>query len=581
MAEQTHLSTIKERCRHGVLAVVGMSFAINLLVLTTSIYMLQVYDRVLTGHSLSTLLYLTIITVAALLAMGALELLRSRTLMRVSSWIDRVLSPLVFARGLENAVRGVSYRTEAVRDLSTVCKFLSSGGINSLCDAPWMPIYLGFIFLLHPMLGLVACVGAVVLFALALANNVVTRDPLKRANAAANRGFRTAESAVRNAEVIDGMGMVGTLARRWDRGNAEVLELQTRASDRSGSITAGARTFRMILQVAILGVGAWLVLNNDLSAGAMIAASIIMGRALSPVEQAIGTWKTVVGAREAWNKLSALFEQPPLHGASMALPAPKGEISVENVSYTPPGAKHPVIRNVTFRIGAGEALALIGPSAAGKSTLARLLVGIHAPETGTVRLDGADVHSWNRERFGYYVGYLPQDVELFPGTVRENIARMSEEPNAEAVVTAATLAGVHEMILRLPKGYDTEIGEQGGILSGGQRQRIGLARALYGRPAVLVLDEPNASLDAAGEQALQEAIKAVKELGTTIVVIAHRPSMMMHVDKVVLLQEGRVELFGERQAVLAQMQQRTALQVAEKKQLPTVRTVSMVRTVKS
>ena len=573
MSEQTQLSTVKERCRNGVLAVVGMSFAINLLILTSSIYMLQVYDRVLTGHSLSTLLYLTIITVAALLAMGALELLRSRTLLRIGSWIDRVLSPLVFARGMENAVRGVPYRTEAVRDLSTVTRFLGGGGIQTLCDAPWMPIFLGFIFLLHPMLGLVACIGAVVLFALALANNLVTRDPLKRANAAANRGYRSAESAVRNAEVVDGMGMIGALTSRWDRGNAEVLELQERAGDRAGWIAATARTFRMILQVAILGVGAWLVLGNELTPGAMIAASIIMGRALSPVEQAIGTWKSVIGAREAWNKLTALFEQPPLHGAGMALPAPRGEISAENVSYTPPGAKHPVIRNVTFRIGAGEALALIGPSAAGKSTLARLLVGIHAPETGAVRLDGAEVHSWSRERFGYYVGYLPQDVELFPGTVRENIARMAEEPNAEAVVTAATLAGVHEMILRLPKGYDTEIGEQGAILSGGQRQRIGLARALYGGPAVLVLDEPNSSLDGAGEQALQEAIRAMKELGTTIVVIAHRPSMMMHVDKVALLQEGRIELFGERQEVLAHLQQRNA---AERKQLRTVRTVSTV-----
>jgi ATP-binding cassette subfamily C protein/ATP-binding cassette subfamily C protein EexD len=570
MAERTQLSTVKGRCRSGVLAVVGMSFAINLLILTTSIYMLQVYDRVLPGHSLSTLHYLTIITVAALLAMGLFELLRSRTLVRVSSWIDRVLSPLVFARGLENAVRGAAYRTEGVRDLSTVCKFLAGGGILALCDAPWMPIFLGFIFLLHPLLGLVACIGAVVLFALAVANNIVTRDPLKRANAAANRGFRAAESAVRNAEVIDGMGMIGALRSRWDRGNAEVLELQERASDRASWISAGARTFRMILQVAILGVGAWLVLANELTPGAMIAASIIMGRALSPVEQAIGTWKNVIGAREAWQKLSALLQEPPLHGSGMALPAPKGEISVENVSYTPPGAKHPVIRNVTFRIGAGETLAMIGPSAAGKSTLARLLVGIHAPEKGAVRLDGADVHSWNRERFGYYVGYLPQDVELFPGTVRENIARMSEEPNAEAVVTAATLAGVHEMILRLPKGYDTEIGEQGAILSGGQRQRIGLARALYGRPAVLVLDEPNSSLDTAGEQALQDAIQAMKELGTTVIVIAHRPSLMVHIDKVVLLRDGRVEIFGERNIVLAQIQ-RGNVQPAEGRQLRTVK----------
>jgi ATP-binding cassette subfamily C protein/ATP-binding cassette subfamily C protein EexD len=345
---------------------------INLLVLTTSIYMLQVYDRVLTGRSLYTLAFLTLIAFVALAAMGLLELVRSRILVRVGTWIDRTLSPLVFARGIENGVRGASYRTEAVRDLSTVCKFLASGGMTALFDAPWMPIYLGFVFLLHPLLGLVALTGAIVLFALALTNNLATQRPLKQANVAASHGFRGVEAAVRNAEVIDGMGMIGALARRWDRGNLEVLHLQGIASDRAGWVSAAAKSLRMMLQVAILGVGAYLVIDNKLTAGSMVAASIIMGRALAPVEQAIGIWKNVVGAREAWRRLNALFQQPLLHGTGMALPRPTGEIQVDDITYTPPGARAPVIRGATFRLGAGQALAVIGPSAAGKSTLARL-----------------------------------------------------------------------------------------------------------------------------------------------------------------------------------------------------------------
>jgi PrtD family type I secretion system ABC transporter len=563
---RTHLSTAISRCRHGFFAVAGVSFGINLLVLTTSVYMLQVYDRVLSGRSLATLAYLTVIAMAALLAMGLLEVVRSRILVRLGTWLDRILSPLAFARGIENAVRGVSYRGEAVRDLSTVCKFLAGSGIMALFDVPWTPIYLGFVFLLHPLLGLAAFIGAIALFALALTTNLATHGVLKQANAAASRGFRSAESAVRNAEAIDGMGMIGALARRWDRGNAEVLHLQGLASDRAGWVSAAAKFFRMALQIAILGVGAYLVIDNKLTAGAMVAASIIMGRALAPVEQAIGTWKHVVSAREAWSKLSALFQQPLLHDASIPLPKPDGEILVENIVYTPPEARHPVIRGGSFRLAAGEALAIVGPSAAGKSTLARLLVGIHRPQAGSVRLDGAEVFHWSRAQLGRHVGYLPQDVELFPGTVRENIARMDEDADPDAVLAAAELAGVHRMILQLPKGYDTEIGEQGANLSGGQRQRIGLARALYGSPSLLVLDEPNANLDAAGEQALNQAIKAMKDAGSTIVIIAHRPSLMASVDKVLVMNEGRIELFGERNAVLSKIQ-RSALQPSEKKQV--------------
>jgi ATP-binding cassette subfamily C protein/ATP-binding cassette subfamily C protein EexD len=348
------------------------------------------------------------------------------------------------------------------------------------------------------------------------------------------------------------MGMGRALAERWNRVNAEVLGLQASASNRAGIISSLTKFVRLTLQVGILGMGAWLVLQQQLSAGSMVAASIIMGRALAPVEQAIGTWKQTIGAREAWGRLNNLFDAPLLRPSRMQLPRPLGRLTVEGVRYAPPGAAAPVLKGLSLAVEPSNALAIIGPSAAGKSTLARLLVGLGEPQAGNVRLDGADVFAWNRDDFGQYVGYLPQDVELFPGSVGENIARMSEG-NPTDIVAAAQMAGVHEMILRLPKGYDTEIGEGGAMLSGGQRQRIGLARALYRNPVLVVLDEPNASLDAAGEQALNDAIAAMKANGSTVVVIAHRPSLMTHIDLVAVLNDGQLTMFGPRDGVLAQL----------------------------
>jgi ATP-binding cassette subfamily C protein/ATP-binding cassette subfamily C protein EexD len=449
-------------------------------------------------------------------------------------------------------LRGSSYRTEALRDLATLRGYLGGGGIMALFDAPWMPLYLAFIFLLHPLLGLLALGGAAVLFGLALANNALTAGTLKQANAASARAYQAADAGFRNAEVIDGMGMGGVLARRWDAANASVLELQTTASDRAGLINAFTKPFRMFLQVAVLGLGAWLSLRHEVSPGAMIASSIIMSRALAPVEQAIATWKQTTGAREAWGRLNRLFETPSLRPPGMELPQPQGRLAVEAVTFTPANAKEPVLRNLSFAVSPGQALAVIGPSAAGKSTLARLIVGMASPQQGQVRLDDVDVFAWNRDDFGAHVGYLPQDVELFPGSVRENIARMEDGDPAE-VVAAARMAGVHEMILRLPDGYDTEIGEQGSVLSGGQRQRIGLARALYRRPALVVLDEPNSNLDAVGEEALNQAIAAMKKAGSTVVIVAHRPSLMVNVDCVLVLAEGQAQKFGPRDAVLAQL----------------------------
>ncbi|MGH6866548.1 MAG: type I secretion system permease/ATPase [Methyloceanibacter sp.] len=546
------LSEILVRCRSGFIAVGAFSMVINLLTLTVSIYMLQVYDRVLTGRSVETLIYLTVITSGALVAIGLLEFLRSRLLVRLGTWIDRAMSPNVFERGLENAVRGVRYRTEALRDVAALRNYLGGAGIMALFDAPWTSIYLVFIFLLHSLLGFLALGGALLLFSLALLNDALTAATLKRANSASTRGYQFAEAAFRNAEAIDGMGMGAALARRWDSVNAHALQLQAKASDRVGLITAVTKPFRLFLQVAVLGLGAWLVLQQELSPGGMVAASIIMSRALTPAEQAIVTWKQTISAREAWTRLSALFQTAPIHHSTMALPRPRGRLTIEGVTYIPAGARHPVLRAISFAIPPGEALAIIGPSAAGKSTLARLIVGLAQPQHGFVRLDGADVFAWSRDNFGHHVGYLPQDVELFPGTVGENIARMEEGEPSE-VVFAAKMAGVHELILRLPNAYETEIGEQGANLSGGQRQRIALARALYRRPALLVLDEPNSSLDASGEAALNSAVAAMKLGGCTVVVVAHRPSLMTHIDRILVLHEGKMQLAGPRDAVLAEL----------------------------
>jgi ATP-binding cassette subfamily C protein/ATP-binding cassette subfamily C protein EexD len=549
---RTALVESLRRCREGFVAAAIFSLLINLLVLSVSVYMLQVYDRVLPGQSAETLLYLTIIASLALAAMGGLELIRSRILTKLGLWLDGRLSSAVFARGLENTLRAIPYRTEALRDLATIRGYLSGPAMVALFDAPWMPIYLLFIFLLHPLLGFVALSGAAILIALAAANYVTTADNLKRANTAATKAYQAAEAASRNAEVIDGMGMTPALTRRWEAANTEVLQLTARASDHAGLINACTKSLRLFLQVAILGAGAWLVLHQELTAGAMVAASIIMSRALAPVEQSIASWKQTLGARDAFKRLSLLFELSPLRPVTMPLPRPRGYLAIEEVAYTPTGARHPVLSGISVFLNPGEALAVIGPSAAGKSTLARLIVGLAQPQYGSVRLDGADIFTWNRDQFGYYVGYLPQDVELFPGTVRDNIARM-DQSNPTDVVSAAVMAGVHDMILRLPNGYDTDIGEQGAILSGGQRQRLGLARALYRRPTLLVLDEPNASLDASGEEALNRAIAGMKESGSTIVVVAHRPSLMANIDQVLVLQEGQMQLVGPRDRVLAQL----------------------------
>lgn len=548
----TGLGSAIARCRAGFVAVFAFSAVVNLLMLTVPVYMLQLVDRVLSSRSLETLVYLTLVAAGALAFLGLFELLRSRILVRLGTWLDAALSPEVFKRCLENALAGASYGTDSLRDLATLRGFLGGAGIMALFDTPWVPAYLAVIFLLHPLLGIVALVGSLLLFGLAFGTDRLTRRPFAQASAASARALRGAESAVRNAEILDGMGMASTLAGRWSDENDRVLAYQSSASDRAGLVAATTKAFRLFLQVVILAAGAWLVVENRLTAGGMIAASIILSRALAPVEQALGAWRHLRAAGEAWQRLSSLLDRPSRRPPAMVLPPPRGHLVADRITYTSRGAAQPILSNVSLEVPPGEVLALVGPSAAGKSTLARLLVGLDTPQSGVVRLDGADVFAWEREDFGLHVGYLPQDVELFAGTVRENIARMQVgEPSA--VVEAARLAGVHEVILALPHGYETGIGENGAALSGGQRQRIALARALYGKPALLVLDEPNASLDTDGERALSAAIATLKQRGATIVLITHRPSLMAHVDRIVVLREGRVHLAGGRQQVLAQL----------------------------
>jgi ATP-binding cassette subfamily C protein/ATP-binding cassette subfamily C protein EexD len=539
-------------CTGPFLSAGAFSMAVNLLMLTTSIYMMQVFDRVLAARSTDTLLFLTLIALGALAAMALLEIARGRILARSAAWLEQSIGAEAFARAIEAQLRGRSYRGEALRDLAIWRGWLASPGMIALYDLPWVPVYLGVVFLLHPSLGWLAAGGAAVLFLLTLANEGATAALLRQANTVAMTSQRRADSVIRNAEVIDSMGMMGEAVRRWQEGLSAVHHAHGRAADRTGIVMGATRFVRLGVQTAVLGMGALLVLENALTAGAMIAGSIIMGRALAPVEQMIGAWKQLVSARQSRRRLAAHLSAPRLRPPGIPLPAPTGRLVAERVSYAVPGGGGAIIKGVSFALEPGESVAVIGPSAAGKTTLVRLLIGVLEPVAGTVRLDGADVCTWLREDFGRHVGYLPQDVELFDGMVIENIARMGE-PGPDAVFEAAKRAGCHEMILALPKGYETEIGDGGVFLSGGQRQLIGLARALYRAPKLVVLDEPNSNLDGEGEAALLRALATLKAEGTTVVLVSHRPNLVQGVDKVLVLREGTVEMFGPRIEVLKRL----------------------------
>ena len=536
--------------RKAFLAAALFSLAVNLLMLTAPLYMLQIFDSVLTSRSIDTLLMLTIIALVALATLAVLDAARGAVLVRLGAWLERQLGEQVLSASIIEAVRsGEDPSVQGLRDLGTVRAFVSGPSIVPLMDAPWIPIFLAVIFLLHPLLGWLALAGAVMLFLLGLANDYMTRSSFGRSNIANRRGLKRAEASVRNADVIEAMGMLPQLIGRWRRDNDEALDLNILAGGRGRRILATSKMLRLSLQVGLLGTGAWLVIANELTPGSMIAASILMARALAPVEQSIASWRSLIQTRGAYRRVKEQLEATPFRSAAMPLPAPKGKLSVEGLSFKHAGAEEPQIRNISFGIEPGEALGLVGPTASGKTTLVRLIIGNLVGQAGHARLDGMDVAQWVAEDLGPYIGYLPQDIELFAGTVRENIARMSDG-EGNGVIEAAKLSGVHEMVLHLPRGYETEIGEGGAALSGGQRQRIALARAVYGRPRLVVLDEPNANLDTPGEEALLDTIRRLRELGATVIVIAHRPSVLRQMDKLLVLKEGRNTAFGPRDEVL-------------------------------
>ena len=548
---QIDFAAILSAARRVVWLVALFSLGINILMLTAPLYMLQVYDRVLTSRSSETLLYLTLAAAIALLTLGLLEAVRSQIMIRLGSWIDRQLSGVVLGDAILSALRQSSEPSvQGLRDLSACRVFLSSHALFAFLDVPWMPIFIAVVFLLHPVLGWIAVAGALTLVIFAIANEVVTRVPLRRSADMHVRATEDAAAAARNADAVQAMGMLPAILGRWERRNNTLIALQEVASLRSGRISALAKFLRFMLQVAVLGAGAKLVLMNEITPGAMIAASILVGRALAPIDMTISSWKNAVAAWQAWRRVSARTRLAQSKEEAMPLPAPRGVLKVEKLMFGWPGATEPLLRNVDFSLAPGQFLGVIGPTAAGKTTLARLIVGNLKPTVGHVRLDGADVADWDGDHLGPYLGYLPQDVELFSGTVRENIARM-QDADADAVIAAARRAMVHELILSLPQGYETEVGPAGAVLSGGQRQRIALARALFGDPRLVVLDEPSANLDTDGEAAFMNAVAQLKDRGVSIVIITHRPSILRLADRVLVLRNGIVERFGPRDEVMA------------------------------
>lgn len=551
------------------------SAIINLLMLTPSIYMLQVYDRVLASRNEITLLMLTLLMLGAFLFIAALEVVRSFVLVRVGAKFDMMLNKRIYTAAFEQNLRQSGGNAgQSLSDLTSLRQFLTGNALFAFFDAPWFPIYLFVIFMFEPALGWFALGGTVILIILAIVNERVTRAPLSEANSMAVAASAMATNNLRNAEVIESMGMLPNLMGRWFKTHGKFLSLQADASQKAGTIGAITKFVQTALQSLVLGFGALLVLENKITPGMMIAASILVGRTLQPVQQVIGVWKSWSSTRSAHERLTKLLETNPERTAGMALPKPEGKLTIEGVTASPPGVTTPIVRNLSFGIVAGDVLGVVGPSGSGKSTLARLLVGVWPAMMGKVRLDGADIYQWNKAELGPNIGYLPQDIELFSGTVSENIARFGEV-NSEKVVTAAQRAGVHEMILRLPKGYDTQLGDGGGGLSGGQKQRLGLARAMYDDPALIVLDEPNSNLDEIGEQALVTAVLDLRMRGKTIVLITHRPSILGATTKLLVMKEGSVQAFGPTQQVMAAIQdankkavetaqQRAAEQAAEK-----------------
>jgi ATP-binding cassette, subfamily C, bacterial PrsD len=553
----SELADALNSCRRAFFATALFSGMSNILMLTGALFMLEIYDRVLPSRSVPTLVALLILAGGLYAAQGFIDAIRSRILVRVGQSLDESMSLRVYDAivRLPLKIGGKGDGTQPIRDLDAVRGFLSGPGPSALFDLPWMPVYLAICFLFHPYIGFTALAGAVVLIILTIITEVQTRRPTRSATQFAMARNALLEASRRNAEAITAMGMVNRIARRWNELNRNYVAASGGASDVVGGLGAMSKVLRLLLQSAILAVGAWLVIHQESTPGIIIAGSILGGRALAPVDLAIANWRGFVGARQSWQRLSRLLGHLPARTDPMPLAPPAKTLMVQNAAVTPPGEQKVVCQDVSFSLAAGKALGVIGPTASGKSSLARMLVGVWTPVRGSVRLDGATLDQWSPEALGRYVGYLPQDVELFPGNIAQNIARFEDPPNPEAVLAAAQAAGVHDLIVNLPDGYETNVGDHGNALSAGQAQRIALARALYRDPFLVVLDEPNSNLDAEGDEALTRAILGLRARGAIAVVVAHRPSAIAGVDYILVMGKGRQQQFGPKEEILNRVTQ--------------------------
>ena len=554
---RSELGEALRACRDAFIGVGVMSCMINLLYLTGSIFMLEVYDRVLPSRSVPTLVGLIVLASGLYIGQGILDLIRGRFLGRIGTSLDEALNARVFDTvvRLPLIVGGRNEGLQPLRDLDNVRAFLGSMGPGAFFDLPWLPFYLAICFAFHVLIGLTALVGAIILVSLTLVTEVMSRQPAREAMGLAARRNDLAAASRRNAEVLVAMGMAGRLTQRWGDANEKYLAGNQRASDVAGGLGAIAKVLRMMLQSAVLAVGAYLVIHQEATAGIIIAGSILSARALAPVDLTIAHWKGFVAARQSWHRLNRLLDEMPARPVPTQLQNPTSSLSVEGLGIAAPGDQKVIVQDVTFALTAGSGLGIIGPSGSGKSSLVRALVGVWQPFRGKVRLDGAALDQWSSDVLGRHIGYLPQDVELFGGTVAQNISRFDPEAKSDAIIAAAKEAGVHDMIIKMRDGYNTQVGEQGAALSAGQAQRVALARALYGDPFLIVLDEPNSNLDTEGDEALTRAVRGARERSAIVVVVAHRPIGIEGVDQILVLKDGRMQAFGPKEQVLAQVLQ--------------------------
>ncbi len=550
-AQPTILDQAVEVAKPAVITAMVFSFFINILALVSPLYMLQVYDRVLSSRNVATLVVLTVICVFLFVIYGLLEALRTQVLVRGGLKFDGMARDPIFRTVLDATLNRRGQGSQAFRDMDSVREFMT-GGLIAFCDAPWTPVFIIVSWLLHPYFGILAIISCLIIFGLAVMNDNATKNPIQMATMASIAAQNDAGSTLRNAEVMKAMGMWGGLQARWRVRRDEQVAWQAAASDAGGAVMSGIKVFRQVIQTLILGGGAYLAIQGKISAGSMIAGSILVGRALAPIEGAVGQWKSLINARGAWERLQSTLREERDTSDHMPLPEPRGVLSAEAASILPPGAQVPTLRQASFRIDAGFAVGIVGPSGAGKSSLLRGVVGVWPCTSGVIRLDGYDIKQWDPEKLGRHIGYLPQDIELFSGTVAQNIARFGEYESQD-VIEAATLAGVHEMIQSLPMGYDTPIGEGGASLSGGQRQRLALARSVFRMPALLVLDEPNASLDQLGEVALMEAMQRLKAAKRTVIFATHKVNLLTQADYIMVVNQGVIADFGERDPMLAKL----------------------------